>query len=220
MQLKKPHPNALRIADLLRKEYARKAEAGRKHDTARAIKKDEMLDILDENGNSVNKLKRRSRVHKDGNWHRTVHVWVITSNNEVLIRKRAKEKLTYPDKWDISCAGHVESGSTSRMSVVCEAKEELGIDLSPLELKKVGTLQQTYNDEDIQDNEIVDIFLVYRDISIHKCRLQKNEVSQVRLIQLGDLKRCVENRDDHLMPHSDEYRLVFQALEERGRYSD
>ena len=107
MQLKKPYPNALRVADLLRKEYARKDMAGRKQDTAGGTKKDEMLDILDENGNSVNRMKKRSRVHKDGNWHRTAHVWIITSNNAVLIQKRAKGKLTYPDKWDISCAGHV-----------------------------------------------------------------------------------------------------------------
>ena len=211
--MRRPHPNALLIADLLRKEYSRKAEAARKKDTAGVIdKRDEMLDILDENGNSINKLKKRSRVHKDGNWHRTVHVWIISSNNKVLIQKRAFGKLTYPDMWDISCAGHVESGSTSRMSAIRETKEELGIDLSLLELKKVGSVRQTYKNRDIHDNEIVDIFLVYRDISINKCHLQKSEVSQVRLILLAELKLRIDNRDESFVPHTNEYRLMFQIL--------
>ena len=210
--MRKSHPKALLIADLLRKDYAKKAKADHTQKTTPFNKKDEMLDILDENGNSVNKLKKRSWVHKDGNWHRTVHVWIITSQNELLIQKRASEKLTYPDMWDISCAGHVESDSSSRNSAMREAKEELGIDLSPLELKKVGSLRQTYNDKDIHDNEIVDIFLVHRDIPTHKYRLQKSEVSQIRLIQLVDLKLHIENRDASFVPHTNEYRLMFKIL--------
>lgn len=218
MQRKKSHSKSLQVAELLKRDYAAKEKAGQKFDTIRELEKDEMIDLLDKNGNMLNKLKKRSRVHKDGDWHRTVHVWIITSKNEVLIQKRATEKLIYPDMWDISCAGHVDSGITSRISALREAKEELGINLSPLELKKVGTLRETKDLGDIHDNEIVDVYLVHRDIPVENCRLKKDEVSKVRLIQLADLKRCVENRDANLVPHTNEYLMMFKLFEESAEF--
>lgn len=39
---------------------------------------EENLDVLDEAGNFV-KVLPRSQVHKEGLWHRTIHVWIINS---------------------------------------------------------------------------------------------------------------------------------------------
>ena len=54
----------------------------------------EMLDIVDEYGNPTGVIKERSIVHRDGDRHRTSHVWIVRDNNkgsfDVLLQKRSK----------------------------------------------------------------------------------------------------------------------------------
>ena len=45
--------------------------------------------------------KLRKEVHRDGDWHRAVHIWLLShSTNELLLQKRADDK----DSW---CASPV-----------------------------------------------------------------------------------------------------------------
>ena len=52
----------------------------------------EYFDVLDENGNKTGKLKLRNEVHRDGDWHRGVHVWIINSFGELLLQRRSPNK--------------------------------------------------------------------------------------------------------------------------------
>ena len=47
----------------------------------------EYLDILDENGNLTGEKKLRTEVHRDGDWHKAVHVWILNSKNQLLLQK-------------------------------------------------------------------------------------------------------------------------------------
>lgn len=66
----------------------------------------EFLDVLDENGKKTGVVRNRELIYKNGDWHRTVHVWLLNSKNELLIQKRASNKETFPNLWAISIAGH------------------------------------------------------------------------------------------------------------------
>lgn len=66
---------------------------------------DELVDICDENNNLHGIRKTTSEAHRAGLWHRASHVWIYNSKGEILLQLRAKEKLLYPDMWDISAAG-------------------------------------------------------------------------------------------------------------------
>ena len=56
----------------------------------------ELLDVIDEEGNVLG-TKDRKEVYKDGDLHRTVHIWIINSNKELLVQKRSPKKDTYPN---------------------------------------------------------------------------------------------------------------------------
>ena len=71
---------------------------------------DELIDICDESNNLTKIQKMKSYAHKAGLWHRTAHIWIYNSKGNILLQLRAKEKLLYPDMWDISAAGHVSAG--------------------------------------------------------------------------------------------------------------
>lgn len=42
----------------------------------------EMLDIVDENGEPTGIIKERSKVHAEGDLHRTSHVWIVRDNGK------------------------------------------------------------------------------------------------------------------------------------------
>lgn len=47
----------------------------------------EYLDVLDEKGNPTGERKEKAEMHRDGNWHRAVHVWIINSRGGVIDTK-------------------------------------------------------------------------------------------------------------------------------------
>lgn len=57
---------------------------------------EELFDILHEDGTPKGISKARSAVHRDGDWHRSTHIWVLSVEGRVLIQKRAVGKDTFP----------------------------------------------------------------------------------------------------------------------------
>lgn len=59
----------------------------------------------------------RGAVHRDGDYHRAVHVWIYAeSTQELLLQKRSDCKDSWPGQWDISSAGHISAGDASLVS--------------------------------------------------------------------------------------------------------
>ena len=53
----------------------------------------------------------------------------------MLLQKRSKEKKLWPNLWDVTLGGHVDSGEFGRQALIREAKEELGLDLNDDDIK-------------------------------------------------------------------------------------
>ena len=70
----------------------------------------EYIDILDENGIPTGETATRKEVHEKGLWHRAVLCVIVDNKNRILIQQRSANKEKYPNKWDLSVAGHVSSG--------------------------------------------------------------------------------------------------------------
>ncbi len=87
----------------------------------------EYLDVLDANGNPTGEKKSRAEIHRNGDWHRVVDVWILNSTQELLLQKRSAEKENNPNLWNISVAGHIASGDSAVPTAIREAQEELGV---------------------------------------------------------------------------------------------
>ncbi|KAL3621704.1 hypothetical protein CASFOL_034364 [Castilleja foliolosa] len=95
-----------------------------------AAVEEEHFDILTKSGKKTGITKPRSVVHRDGDYHRAVHVWVFAeSTQQLLLQKRADCKDSWAGLWDISCAGHISAGDSSLVTARRELQEELGIKL-------------------------------------------------------------------------------------------
>ena len=174
----------------------------------------EQFDVLDENGNKTGQIKPRDLVHRDGDWHKGVHIWILNSDNELLVQKRSPQKDSYPNQWDISSAGHVPAGENSIEGAIREIKEELGIDTNKEDLKLLFTLKKksVLKNGTFINNEFDDVYLAKLDFDITKLILQTEEVSEVKLITVDDLEKVLLSKDSTFVPHDEEYTRLIEYL--------
>ena len=92
-----------------------------------AQKDDEIFDVVDDNDEVVGQ-ETRAVVHEKNLKHRAVHALVFNKRKEVLLQKRSDLKDKFPNRWDSSAAGHLDSGESYESCVVRELQEELGIE--------------------------------------------------------------------------------------------
>lgn len=107
---------------------------------------DELLDVVDELDRVIGPEKR-GVIHARRLRHRAVHVLVFNAKGQVFLQRRAKTKDTFPDRWDSSCSGHVDTGEEYLQSAVRELGEELGLHgMTPEDLEllfKLDCCEQT-----------------------------------------------------------------------------
>ena len=91
--------------------------------------KDELIDVLDENGVKTGEILSRKEVHKKGLWHRAIVVAIVNENNQVLLQQRSAIKEKNANMWDISVAGHISAGQDSLSAAAREINEEVSVNL-------------------------------------------------------------------------------------------
>lgn len=177
----------------------------------------EYLDTYNEDGTPTGRKKLRAEVHRDGDWHKTIHAWIMNSKGELLIQLRDPAKETSPSKWDISIAGHISAGSDAIETLVREADEELGLEIRSEDAAYLFTVRQQRSEPErsLVNNELQDVFLIRRDVDIETLRFQDDEVSAVRWIAPEELSRHTSDKDDHFVVHVEEYRRLLEVLRKR-----
>lgn len=176
----------------------------------------EFFDVLDDKGNMTGVTKPRSLVHQDGNWHKSVHVWIF-NGDKLLMQKRSPEKDSHPNEWDISCAGHVTAGETSLEAAIKEIKEELDLDVLGPDFKLLFSLksQSVQKNGTFINNEFNDVYLVERDLDISQIKLQTEEVSEVKWVSISELEDVAKNKTTGYVPHPEEYQKLVSYLKEK-----
>jgi len=176
---------------------------------------EEYIDICAPDGNLTGISKPRNRVHQDGDWHRSVHVWVLNDKRELLIQRRAFEKENHPGLWDVSCAGHIIAGDSSLQSAVRELEEELGLFVQPEELEQLFSIESHYvlNNETYIDNEWVDVYLLKRNLDANDLALQAEEVDSVKMIPIEEFRHLVSSKDTSFVPFWKAYQNLLDSLD-------
>ena len=174
------------------------------------------------------KVKKRSQVHKDGDWHRSMHLWIYqfdsaNENVRVLLQRRSPYKDTHPDMLDVSCAGHVNAGDDILETTMREMEEELGGN---------GNIKGRYSLEDVKNSRMFTVTSAiegetekhgkyicreYQDVFILKWKadapmeshdfapMVKEEVSGFDIIDGQELILKLRKGDEELVPRSGQY---------------
>ena len=181
----------------------------------------ELFDLVKEDGTPTGHVKERSMVHRSGDLHRTVHMWVVRKRQDggldVLLQKRSRDKDAYPGCYDISSAGHMHAGDDFETSAIRELSEELGIIADKKELRFIGFhegyVEDVFWGQPFKDWEISAVYLYEKQIDPDSLTLQKSEVEEVVFMDYdkvlegiidGSLKTCI---------YPEEFKLIKEALE-------
>lgn len=151
---------------------------------------EEMLDILNPDTGEVIGIAPRKQCHGDNTlWHRAVHVLVFHPvTSDILLQKRAENKLIQPGKWDSSVGGHVSAGETIGEALLRETEEEIG--LKPDMTSFVHLFDYRIHNE--LESELV---TVYRMESIGPFAFPADEIDELNFFPQAELIRRLKADD-------------------------
>jgi len=184
----------------------------------------ELIDVLTSDGLPTGIVKPKHEIHRDGDWHRAAHLWIVTPDDRVLLQRRAFSKESWPGLWDVSVAGHIGAGESAIDAIVREAHEELGLILTLGELTHLGTLRftavlvegralspsaagpETLPKPPYLENELHEVYLLRRDLDLAQLVLDPAEVAEAALVASEELDAY------DLVPHPESYALLRSVL--------
>lgn len=151
----------------------------------------ELVDLYDENRLPLGITAERHALKESGQLRTVVHVCVFDSAGNILIQKRAPQKFSCPNLWDVAVGGGVDAGETSRQAAEREFQEELGyaLDLSNERPSVTVNFGGGFDD----------YFIVVRDLDISTFTLQEEEVSDARWATLQEAMDMVDR--DEFIPY-------------------
>jgi len=153
--------------------------------------------------------KTRGVVHQLKIWHRSVHVWLVDPKRSlVALQKRSPNKDTFPNRWDISAAGHIGSGDESRPTAVRELAEELGVICVEEDLDFLGTVPAEQADLG-GCNCFEDVYVLRCDSESIAFAVGEAEVSAVAWMPVRELEEKLAATDPSVVPRTPTYRDAF-----------
>lgn len=131
--------------------------------------------------------KLRGEVHRDGDWHAALHIWVGGVDEEdgsrfVLFQRRSATKDTWPGALDVAVGGHLRAGETLG-DAVRECEEEIGLAASLAELVRLG--RRFARDTASAENEVQEVFALRSDRPLETYRLHPDEVDALVRVPLA-----------------------------------
>ena len=152
--------------------------------------------MLDAAGVATGARKPRGEVHRDGDWHGALHIWVGGVDNDgsvfALLQRRSASKDTWPGALDVAVGGHLRAGETLA-EAAREAEEEIGLAVTLHELVRLGR-RFARSDSGI-DNEVQEVFAVRSDRRLDEYRLHEDEVESVVRVPLDGARAVFEGRE-------------------------
>ncbi len=103
-----------------------------------------MLELVDENGNTIGTAEKLSAHRAPGLLHRAFSVFLFDEQGRLLIQRRALGKYHSPGVWSNTCCGHPYPGEAPFTAAARRTHEELGI--SPSLLAEAGTVRYNHPD--------------------------------------------------------------------------
>ncbi|MBS3967199.1 MAG: NUDIX domain-containing protein [Truepera sp.] len=135
----------------------------------------ELLDVLDADGRLTGITKPRAEVHRDGDWHRSFHLWIVKEGRYVLFQRRAQFKGLEPNKIDVTVGGHLAAGETIR-DAWREVEEELGLRVDLKDLIYLETRRAERRYALASDREFQEVYLLRCDQELSAYNLNPQEV--------------------------------------------
>lgn len=155
----------------------------------------EKIVLVDENDNELG-LKEKDEAHKGkGLLHRAITVLIFNNDNRLLITKRSKNKMLWPEIWEASCSTHPGQNENYVQAGERRVFEELGIQSK---LKFLSRFKYSAIFKDIGSENEVCALLIGR--WNRKIKPNSNELAEHRWVSIDELDREIEKNPNNYAP--------------------
>jgi len=178
--------------------------------------------LYDEQGRpKEDRYVTKDDIFKKGELHGASHVWIWRIQNdaiEVLLQKRSPEKRTWPNRYDISAAGHINAGEEPLVAALRETKEEIGTDVKPEELTNIGVRRaHMVTSKGLIENEFQWLYLLRME-GDPSFVIQDDEVASLLWKTIDQIRADLRDAPDTYVPHATlYYDTVLHAIESAAK---
>ena len=152
----------------------------------------EFWDIYDENRNKTGRTAQRGVYQfKDGEYHIVVTAIILNMKDEILLDKRAKNKI-YGGMWEC-CGGSVLAGEKSLDGMLREIKEELGITFKKEEAHFLKEIKRKKDRARLSDFK--DVWIFRRDIKNEEISLPDGEATEFMWVNIDKFIKMYEEKE-------------------------
>ena len=159
---------------------------------------EEKFDVLNELGEFTGEIATREECHKKGLWHRAVYAFIIDNEGNILLQKRSANKKLWPNLWDVTVGGHVDSGEFGRQAIIREAKEELGLEISDEDIRYIVGSTSINEQGNIINKHYNECYVITKTIDICEIKIQKDEVADVKYFSKDEVLKRISNNYEGL----------------------
>lgn len=154
----------------------------------------ELIDIRDRHGVLTGEVMQRAQVHKSELWHGVVLVWVYDSQGRILMQLRAGYLNAFPERWDISVAGHMTATEKPLQTAKRQLAEELGIYVDESQLEYVEELTDQYElSSGKMHRAYCYIYTVKHEGAVQDLKVQASKILDVHWITAQELRGALQN---------------------------
>lgn len=143
----------------------------------------EYVDVYNRLRENMGYTKPRKEI-QDGEYRISAHIWIVNDKDEILVQKRSEQEDKFPGYW-AQTGGGVKAGMTSKDTVSEECKEELGITVDDKELYYIGSYART--------RDIVDVWMVTKNIDVESLTIDKSEVAEVKFVTFDTFDKMIQD---------------------------
>lgn len=150
---------------------------------------DELVVLCTEDGHKAG-TALKAEVHTASTpLHFAFSAWLFDDCGNVLLTRRALNKLTWPGVWTNSFCGHPGPDETFEEALVRRASEELGTTVKKIESVLPSFRYRAVDASGIVENEICPVFFAEVDGELNP---NPNEVCEFEWVSMENLKEAVE----------------------------
>ncbi len=134
-----------------------------------------LIDVLNEQGQETGEQKDFSAIHRDGDWHKSFHLWIIKDQNYVLLQRRSEYKDLEPQRLSASMTSHFLAGETL-LHLIDKVEQKLGLKLELKELTYFETNKVKISYPNAIDHEFQEVYLTFCNKPLSSYYLNYKEV--------------------------------------------
>lgn len=148
----------------------------------------ELIDLVNENDEVIGVIDRGDKKFINAKNVRGVELFLIDSYGKIVIPKRSGNRRIFPNCYDLSAAGMVDSGEDYTTAMYRELKEELSID--NIILEEIAYLNP-YKGE---SNLFIKLYIGYIDFKIND--YDKDGISDIYYLSTEEIDKLLEDNPE------------------------